>query len=85
MMLEIGDIERFADTGEFTSHALNAANVHYSNGKKKRDCPTGSQEGEAFISAKQHNRGEQTSKRELRAWQIAINEDGWHHPVPTLS
>ncbi len=35
IMLETGDIERFADVGNFASYARCVKSAHYSNGKKK--------------------------------------------------
>ncbi|WP_224789549.1 IS110 family transposase [Pseudomonas fluorescens] len=35
IMLETGDIERFADVGNFASYARCIKSAHYSNGKKK--------------------------------------------------
>lgn len=47
IMLETGDIERFADAGKFASYARCVASAHYSNGKKKGEGNT--KNGNAYL------------------------------------
>jgi transposase len=47
IMLETGDIERFADVGNFASYARCVKSAHYSNGKKKGEGNT--KNGNAYL------------------------------------
>jgi transposase len=47
IMLETGDIGRFADAGRFASYARCVASAHYSNGKKKGEGNT--KNGNAYL------------------------------------
>jgi transposase len=47
IMLETGDINRFADVGNFASYARCVKSAHYSNGKKKGEGNT--RNGNAYL------------------------------------
>ncbi|WP_238474310.1 transposase [Pseudomonas cavernicola] len=47
IMLETGDVERFADVGNFASYARCVVSAHYSNGKKKGEGNT--KNGNAYL------------------------------------